>query len=124
MLKYLETATLPFNGPNDNWSNQPLSGNDPRLHWIPFWSPRSDNQSAVILIMQSDGNLVIYDGQQWGRIQQGEQPGGAVWNSGTYNNPGAFLRLQDDGNMFITNQSNQIVWQTNTSVIQSKGAKP
>ena len=49
-------------------------------------------QSLVTL--KSDGNLVIYDGQQWGRIQQGEQPGGAVWNSGTWGNPGAFLPVR------------------------------
>ena len=61
VLKYLETATLPR-----VWANAPLSGNDPLLHWIPFWSPRTDNHSAETLIMQPDGNLVVYDGQGTG----------------------------------------------------------
>jgi hypothetical protein len=40
--------------------------------------------------MQTDGNLVLYDAQQ-----------NPLWNSGTPGNPGAFLAVQDDGNVVI-----------------------
>jgi len=40
--------------------------------------------------MQTDGNLVLYD-----------TAGQAHWNSGTEGNPGAFLNVQDDGNLVV-----------------------
>ena len=41
-------------------------------------------------IMQTDGNLVLYDSD-----------GNPGWASNTYNNPGAFLNVQDDGNLVV-----------------------
>ncbi len=53
------------------------------------------------LIMQSDGNLVIY------------KNGSAKWHSGTHGNPNAVLRMQSDGNLVIyVNQSPK--WSSNT----------
>ena len=57
----------------------------------PLWAT---NTGSLItpreLIMQTDGNLVLYstDGQ-------------ARWASNTWNNPGAFLDVQDDGNLVV-----------------------
>jgi hypothetical protein len=42
------------------------------------------------LIMQSDGNLVLY-----------AQDGTALWSTGTQGNPGAFLALQTDGDLLV-----------------------
>ena len=41
--------------------------------------------------MQTDGNAVVYDGK-----------GGASWAAGTDLHPGAYLKLQVDGNL-VTN---------------------
>jgi hypothetical protein len=74
--------------------------------------------------MQDDGNLVVYD------LDKGPvgSPNAAIFATNTGSsttspgNPGAFLRLQDDGNLFITAQNGQVVWASNTSVIESRGA--
>lgn len=61
------------------------------------------NQGAY-LIMQADGNLVIYIGNT------------AIWSSGTYGNPGAFLRFQDvDSNVVIySGDGATALWNTGT----------
>ena len=53
--------------------------------WVaPAW------HAGWVVIMQTDGNLVIYNAS-----------GGAVWASNTAGNPGAWLKVQDDGNSVI-----------------------
>ena len=56
------------------------------------------------LIMQEDGNLVIYKAN-----------GSPIWASGTNGSAGSRLDVQDDGNVVIYNASNQPIWHTNTS---------
>ncbi|MGE7388185.1 trypsin-like serine protease [Streptomyces sp. NPDC004126] len=47
------------------------------------------------LVMQADGNLVLY------HRTGGEGKGAALWASGTHGNAGAFARMQTDGNLVI-----------------------
>jgi hypothetical protein len=47
------------------------------------------------LVMQTDGNLVLYD--WWLNPPYGT----AIWNSGTYGNPGAVMKFQTDGNLVV-----------------------
>ncbi|MFJ7154207.1 trypsin-like serine protease [Streptomyces sp. NPDC101118] len=47
------------------------------------------------LVMQADGNLVLY------HRTGGQGKGGALWASGTGGNEGAFARMQDDGNFVV-----------------------
>ncbi|MFD3325592.1 hypothetical protein [Streptomyces sp. NPDC058701] len=57
-----------------------------------------DKVSAAELVMQPDGNLVLY---------ALGNPGGyrlPLWNSGTYGNPGAYALMQTDGNFVIYKQ--------------------
>ena len=82
---------------------------------------RSNNQLHT-LIMQADGNVVLYNQQSqplWstdtgGLITPGhfamqadgnlvlyDTDGSAKWVSNTYGNPGAFLNIQDDGNLVV-----------------------
>lgn len=84
------------------------------------------------LLMQQDGNLVLYrqDGLalwQSGTAGQPSQyalmqtdgnfviygPFGAIWQSGTVGYPGAGLLMQDDGNLVIY-FGQQPIWATNT----------
>jgi hypothetical protein len=55
-------------------------------------------------MMQTDGNLVVYE------------PGGAqdVFNSGTHGNDGAYLAVQNDGNVVVYNSANSSLWATGT----------
>ncbi|MFC5724197.1 hypothetical protein ACFP1Z_28970 [Streptomyces gamaensis] len=91
------------------------------------------NSDTARLIMQSDGNLVIYDefgkalwasntvGQGWtARFQEDgnfvvyTRSGHAVWASGTAGHPGSRLAVQDDGNVVIYDGS-QAIWATGTN---------
>ena len=55
--------------------------------------------------MQTDGNLVEYN-TNW-------QP---IWDSGTENNPGAYLALQNDGNLVIYSSSGSPLWASMSTV--------
>ncbi|MFZ6781341.1 DUF4214 domain-containing protein [Undibacterium sp. Ji83W] len=96
------------------------------------------------LVMQADGNLVMYDRQQGNASAPG-----LIWQSGTHapsgstglavqtdgnlviyhagaplwqsstSGSGMVLRLRDDGNLVLTNASQQIVWQTATIIAPS-----
>ncbi|WP_329199437.1 MULTISPECIES: hypothetical protein [unclassified Streptomyces] len=60
--------------------------------------------------MQSDGNFVVYgkDG--------GEGRGGALWSTGTWNNPGAHLLFRPDGNLvLLAKDSDAVLWQSATA---------
>ena len=62
-------------------------------------SPNGRNQ----LIMQSDGNLVLYN--------QANTP---LWHTNTYGNPGARAVLQTDGNFVVYSSTNAPLWHTHT----------
>ncbi len=51
--------------------------------------------------MQDDGNLVVYTPE-----------GKPVWDSGTWNHPGAWLAIQDDGNLVI--YEHKAIWDSGT----------
>jgi len=55
------------------------------------------------LIMQQDGNLVLYYNHN------------AKWYTGTNGHPGAYLVLQNDGNAVIYSKDNKPLWSTNTA---------
>jgi hypothetical protein len=64
--------------------------------------------------MQDDGNLVLYDTSNQAR-----------WESGTSGNPGAYLVMQNDGNVVVyragstSPTSDNALWETATSVLLS-----
>lgn len=72
--------------------------------WCVYNDPQHYNQSidaglGGYLIMQLDGNLVLYTGN-----------GAPVWDTQTYGNPGAWFAAQDDGNLVIRTASNVPIW--------------
>jgi len=68
------------------------------------WTPPSAGSDAK-LVMQPDGNLVLYSKQ-----------GNAIWNSGTSGNSGASAFVQEDGNFVIYTSSGTEVWSSATSI--------
>ena len=68
----------------------------------PLWGTPTAMGQSMVLAMQADGNLVLYDPQFT-----------PLWASNTAGNPGAFLRVQNDGNVVMYVGSTQ-VWATNT----------
>lgn len=69
----------------------------------PLWDSATAGRSSAVAIMQMDGNFVIYD-----------SAGNPIWASGTPNNPGAYLAVQNDGNVVVYSASNQPLWATHT----------
>ncbi len=62
------------------------------------------------ILMQSDGNLVLYD--LWNLTSEGWWT--ALWYSNTYNNPGARLAMQADGNLVVYSSANSPLWNSET----------
>lgn len=102
---------------------------------LPAGSELNSPNGQHRLVMQTDGNLVLYRANgaaKWasgtdGRsiaaaIMQGDgnlvmyDPNGAVWASGTDGNPGAVLVMQDDGNLVIYTAAGQAIWATGTNI--------
>lgn len=54
-------------------------------------------------VMQADGNVVLYG------------PSGALWSTNTVGSKARELRMQNDGNLVLYNQSSQAVWSSGTS---------
>ena len=93
------------------------------------------HNGRVNLIMQGDGNLVLYRtmfglplwaSNTWGSpvtrtVMQSDgnlvayaANGTPFWSTGTYNHPGSRAILQDDGNLVVYNPANQPLWASNT----------
>jgi hypothetical protein len=111
---------------NSLQENQQLNVNDQLI---------SSNNKAH-LIMQNDGNLVLYrndnDEALWASntagtpvnraVMQGDgnlvcydQDGRAYWSSGTYEHPGSLVVLQDDGNLVVYSSTGNALWSSGTS---------
>lgn len=54
------------------------------------------------LVMQGDGNLVLYHGGQ------------ALFHTGTNGNPGAYVQMQNDGNLVVRSTENAALWASRT----------
>ncbi len=68
------------------------------------WATYTVNSGAVRLVMQSDGNLVLYN-----------KDNRAVWNSGTVGHGASSLQIQSDGNLVVYNSTNSATWASNTA---------
>ncbi|MBV9363340.1 MAG: hypothetical protein JO286_19765 [Solirubrobacterales bacterium] len=68
----------------------------------PGWSIYSPSEQFQLL-MQSDGNLVLYDGA-----------GKALWASGTVGHPGAHAVMQTDGNLVVYDSAGHALWASRT----------
>ena len=86
------------------------------------------------LIMQTDGNLVMYGPGgtvKWavstntpgttarmnptGQLEVWGPTGAMVWSSGSPTSPGAKLHVLDDGNLVIVSQGGQVLWSIGTA---------
>ena len=65
------------------------------------WAGGAGTYQTAYVVMQSDGNLVMFD-----------YKGASIWSSGTGGNPGATAFMQDDGKFVIKNAAGTIIWTT------------
>jgi hypothetical protein len=56
--------------------------------WSTLWSSGTDGHPEASVVMQDDGDLVIY-----------ASDGKRLWSTATGGNPGAFVQLHDDGQL-------------------------
>jgi hypothetical protein len=56
------------------------------------------------LVMQGDGNLVLY-----------RSNGSAVWATNTAGSGASYLTMQEDGNLVLYTSSGQAIWNTHTN---------
>lgn len=68
----------------------------------PLWDTQTQGNPGAHVGMQTDGNLVVYLGTT------------PLWNSQTQGNPGARLRLRSGGNLRLMSQDGKVLWQTKT----------
>jgi hypothetical protein len=68
-----------------------------------LWHTQTQGKSVSHLLLQDDGNLVLY-----------EQGGKALWNSRTNGRGSSRLIMQDDGNLVLYDTQNKATWHTNT----------
>ena len=69
-----------------------------------LWASNTAGSAADEAIMQGDGNLVLYTSS-----------GTPVWASNTAGNAGAYLEVQNDGNVVIYSASGSTLWSTGTA---------
>jgi hypothetical protein len=60
---------------------------------VPLWSSQTAGKTGQALVMQGDGNFVMYDGYHGAGV--------SVWETGTAGHPGATLSVDDGGNVKI-----------------------
>ncbi len=89
---------------SNGWVTLILQGDGNLVLYGPQGALRTWGQAANFAVMQEDGNFVLYG------------PGGALWDSVTYGHPGAFLLVQDDGNLVIYAGDGTPLWATNTFI--------
>jgi len=68
---------------------------------VPLWSTNTAGHSTSQLVMQGDGNLVLYS-----------TTGQALWHTYTSGNSGSILALQDDCNLAIYAPGHRPIWST------------
>ena len=65
------------------------------------WATGTHGRATDALVMQGDGNLVLY------------APGGRpIWSSGTHGQPNTILAVQDDGNVVLYAPGGRAIWAT------------
>ncbi len=69
----------------------------------PGWAIYSPPPEDFRLVMQDDGNLVLYDGA-----------GKPTWASGTDHHPGAHAAMQTDGNLVVYPPTGHALWASDT----------
>lgn len=69
-----------------------------------LWSTATSGRPANLAILQGDGNFVLYNSQFR-----------YYWATMTINNPGASLIVQDDGNLVLYSPQGRALWDSRTS---------
>jgi len=69
----------------------------------PLWASNTYHQDGYAMWMQTDGNFVLYNPYRT-----------ALWAAGTYGHPGSVLRVQNDGNLVVYEPNGKAIWDSGT----------
>ncbi|CAF1515779.1 unnamed protein product, partial [Adineta ricciae] len=72
------------------------------------WEALTSSNGAYRLIMQEDGNLVLY-------VSEKCIPVNAIWSTGSFSNGPHRFQIQTNGNLVAYNGKNQAMWNSNSS---------
>jgi hypothetical protein len=111
------TACTDMFGGQGLYPNQSISSCDGRFDLVlqsdgnlvlyqgttPLWASNTVGRNSAEAIMQDDGNFVLYDAT-----------GAPIWASNTQGYPGAYLAVQNDGNLVVYSATNAPLWASNT----------
>jgi hypothetical protein len=87
-----------------------------------YWSTGTrafEDDNTTFVVMQADGNLVIYSQFCSTRPSFVCNPPNVRWQSGTAGHPGAVAVIQNDGN-FVVYSAGQPRWQSGTAGVVVK----
>jgi len=77
-----------------------------------LWDSKTAGDPAAVLVMQKDGNLVMYDGLP--TIAANDWiTGTGLWSTATSGNANAKVVVQSDGNIAVLSQTGSKLWSTN-----------
>jgi YD repeat-containing protein len=68
-----------------------------------MWQSRTGGSEGAFVIMGGDGNLALYDVH-----------GNTLWTTGTSGNSGAYFTIQTDGNLVVYTSNNTPLWNSGT----------
>ena len=74
-----------------------------RTNFVVTWRSNTAGSGAVKLLMQTDGNLVLYTVSN-----------SPIWHTSTNGNNGARLTMQTDGNLVLYSNTNNSLWTSGT----------
>ncbi len=77
------------------------------------WQSRTGGNQGAYAAMQTDGNFVVYS-----------SAGLVLWHTRTNGNSGAFGRMQSDGNLVIYNSDSQPLWDARTDDARATATLP
>lgn len=80
-------------------------GREVRKHFHDSWCIRKKTPGTAMLVMQNDGNLVLYAGSR-----RSASLGRALWQSGTSHHRGDHLLLTMGGRLEIISRSGRLLW--------------
>jgi hypothetical protein len=64
-----------------------------------LWGAGTEGHAGAYAVMQTDGNLVVYSSARK-----------ELWSTATNGNPGAYLAVQNDGNLVLYSKSGKALW--------------
>jgi hypothetical protein len=83
-------------GYGETWSSLWDGGSTGIGNHVDQW--QYDNGGGNYALMQGDGNFVLYYGYS------------AIWATNTHDNPDAYLKMQDDGNLVVYSDTHSALW--------------